>query len=153
RRARTAAPRPPRPSTRGTCGAWTRSWAGLYARRGDAAGPILPRQERALRRSQTRPPGTIMARMRPALAAALAPVVAAALAAQDPAAWQGFAPAQAPTWSAADLEFFLHGSIGTEVVPERVFAAFRGIYPDLLPGDGFAAFGFVADARKGELPV
>jgi hypothetical protein len=137
---------------------------GIYARRADAAGPILPRQERALRRSQTRPPGTIMARMRPALARALAAVLASVaaaaigaapsrLAAQDAAAWQGFAPTQAPTWSAADLEFFLHGSMSTEVVPERVFAAFRGIYPDLLPGDGFAAFGFVAGARVGELPV
>jgi cytochrome c553 len=99
--------------------------------------------------------------MRPAPAAALAAAAAAIvacappsrLAAQDPAAWQGFAPAQAPTWSAADLEFFLHGSMSTEVVPERVFAAFRAIYPDLLPGDGFAAFGFVADARSGQLPV
>ncbi|HZT56229.1 MAG TPA: hypothetical protein VFA35_08395, partial [Burkholderiaceae bacterium] len=72
---------------------------------------------------------------------------------QDKAVWQGFAQAQAPTWSAADLEFFLHGSMGTEVVPECVFAAFRALYPDLLPGDGFAAFGFVAGARSGDLPV
>jgi len=41
--------------------------------------------------------------------------------------------AQVPTWSRGDMEFFLHGSMGTEVVPEKVLQAFRATYPDLFP--------------------
>jgi hypothetical protein len=55
----------------------------------------------------------------------------------------GFDAAQVPEWTRDDFEFFLHGSMSTEVVPERVFKAFRATYPDLFPGDGFAAFGLV----------
>lgn len=54
-----------------------------------------------------------------------------------------FDTAQVPKWSAPDLDFFLHGSMGTEVVPEVVLAAFRRTYPDLFPGEGFAAFGAI----------
>ena len=33
--------------------------------------------------------------------------------------------AQVPTWSANDLDFFLHGSMSTEVVPEKVLRALK----------------------------
>src|SRR5437868_8909850 len=39
--------------------------------------------------------------------------------------------------SAEDLDFFLHGSMSTEVVPERVLRAFIKIYPDLFPASDF----------------
>jgi hypothetical protein len=32
--------------------------------------------------------------------------------------------AQVPTWSRGDLDFFLHGSMSTEVIPEAVLRAF-----------------------------
>ena len=38
---------------------------------------------------------------------------------------------QVPTWSQDDMEFFLYGSMSTEVVPEAVLRAFEKIYPDL----------------------
>jgi len=41
--------------------------------------------------------------------------------------------AQAPSWTRDDLDFFMHGSMSTEVVPERVLRAFMKIYPDLFP--------------------
>lgn len=59
---------------------------------------------------------------------------------------------QIPTWSADDLQFFTHGSMCTEVIPERVLTAFRATYPDLFPGDGFSAFGLIPDERYG-LPI
>jgi len=34
------------------------------------------------------------------------------------------APQQVPSWSKEDLNFFLHGSMSTEVVPESVLRAF-----------------------------
>src|SRR5947209_8551747 len=43
------------------------------------------------------------------------------------------ANAQVPAWSEADMKFFLHGSMSTEVVPEVVLRAFIKIYPDLFP--------------------
>lgn len=60
-------------------------------------------------------------------------------------------PSQTPTWSDDDLAFFLHGSMSTEVLPERVFAAFHATYPDLFPGDGLSAFGLVVP--EGEPPI
>jgi hypothetical protein len=60
--------------------------------------------------------------------------------------------AQVPKWSAQDKRFFLHGSMSTEVFPERVLAAFRATYPDLLPGDGFTPFGLIPDSEAG-MPV
>lgn len=56
---------------------------------------------------------------------------------------------QVPTWSRADLEFFLHGSLGAEVIPEKVLRAFRAQYPDLFPDDDFAAFGLIPDPSAG----
>ena len=57
-----------------------------------------------------------------------------------------------PTWSSADLEFFLHGSMGTEVLPEKVLQAFRATYPDLFLGADLGAFGALTDPRS-TLPV
>lgn len=57
--------------------------------------------------------------------------------------------AQAPGWSRADLEFFLHGSMSTEVLPERVLRAFMQAYPDLYPRVDLTHFGLVSDAAFG----
>src|ERR1700737_1691963 len=53
----------------------------------------------------------------------------------EPAKKKPAAPgmAQVPTWSQDDLNFFLHGSMSTEVVPEPVLRAFIKAYPDLFP--------------------
>lgn len=56
---------------------------------------------------------------------------------------------QIPTWSADDLEFFLHGSMSTEVVPERVLQAFIKIYPDLFPASDLAYLGLIPDPKFG----
>lgn len=45
----------------------------------------------------------------------------------------GVEMAQVPTWSRQDLDFFLHGSMSTEVVPEAVLRAFIRAYSDLFP--------------------
>lgn len=60
--------------------------------------------------------------------------------------------AQVPTWSRDDLEFFLHGSLGTEVIPEKVLQAFRATYPEFFPDADFAAFGAIPDPSAG-LPI
>jgi hypothetical protein len=57
--------------------------------------------------------------------------------------------AQIPKWSADDLEFFLHGSMSTEVVPERVLRAFIKIYPDLFPASDLAYLGLIPDSKFG----
>ena len=57
--------------------------------------------------------------------------------------------AQVPKWSADDLEFFLHGSMSTEVVPERVLRAFIKIYPDLFPASDLAYLGLIPDPQFG----
>jgi len=57
--------------------------------------------------------------------------------------------AQVPKWSRDDLEFFLHGSMSTEVVPERVLRAFIKIYPDLFPASDLAYLGLIPDPDFG----
>jgi hypothetical protein len=57
--------------------------------------------------------------------------------------------AQVPDWSPDDLEFFLHGSMGAEVVPERVLRAFVGAYPDLFPRADLGHFGLIPDPAFG----
>lgn len=57
--------------------------------------------------------------------------------------------AQVPKWSADDLDFFLHGSMSTEVVPERVLRAFVKIYPDLFPASDLAYLGLIPDPAFG----
>ena len=55
--------------------------------------------------------------------------------------------AQIPKWSAEDLDFFLHGSMSTEVVPEPVLRAFIKIYPDLFPQQNLAYLGLIPDSE------
>src|SRR3984893_11080091 len=56
---------------------------------------------------------------------------------------------QVPTWSQDDLNFFLHGSMSTEVIPERVLRAFIKTYPDLFPTNDLSHLGLIADPRFG----
>jgi hypothetical protein len=57
--------------------------------------------------------------------------------------------AQVPTWSSADLDFFLHGSMSTEVVPEPVLRAFIRTYPDLFPSADLSHLGLIPDPKFG----
>src|ERR1043166_8636049 len=57
--------------------------------------------------------------------------------------------AQVHTWSRSDLEFFLHGSMSTEVVPETVLRAFIATYPDLFPRADLSHFGLIPDPVVG----
>lgn len=57
--------------------------------------------------------------------------------------------AQVPTWSRQDLNFFLHGSMSTEVVPEAVLKSFIRIYPDLFPTADLSHFGLIPDPAFG----
>jgi len=57
--------------------------------------------------------------------------------------------AQVPTWSREDLQFFLHGSMSTEFIPERVLHAFVRTYPDLFPRPDLGDFGLVPDPDFG----
>lgn len=61
----------------------------------------------------------------------------------------GIDTAQIPKWSAEDLDFFLHGSMSTEVVPEPVLRAFIKIYPDLFPQQNLAYLGLIPDSKFG----
>lgn len=56
---------------------------------------------------------------------------------------------QVPTWRPDDLQFFLHGSMSTEVVPERVLHAFVQTYPDLFPRPDLSHFGLISDPAFG----
>jgi hypothetical protein len=56
---------------------------------------------------------------------------------------------QVPTWSRQDMDFFLHGSMGTEVVPERVLRAFIKTYPDLFPTSDLSHLGLIPDSQSG----
>src|ERR1051325_5066046 len=51
--------------------------------------------------------------------------------------------AQVPTWSQEDMDFFLHGSMSTEVIPEIVLRAFFQTYPDLFPNQNLSQFGLI----------
>src|SRR5439155_22968260 len=61
----------------------------------------------------------------------------------------GIDSAQVPSWSADDLDFFLHGSMGTEVVPEAVLRAFIKTYPDLFPSSDLSHLGLIGDKEFG----
>lgn len=56
---------------------------------------------------------------------------------------------QIPDWSGSDLEFFLHGSMSTEVVPETVLRAFFKAYPNLFAGEEFSEMGMLSDKEFG----
>lgn len=55
------------------------------------------------------------------------------------------AQAQVPTWSKQDMNFFLHGSMSTEVFPESVLRAFIKTYPDLFPTGDLSHLGLISD--------
>ena len=57
--------------------------------------------------------------------------------------------AQVPTWSDDDLDFFLHGSMSTEVIPETVLSAFIKTYPDLFPAADLSYLGLIPDPGFG----
>jgi len=57
--------------------------------------------------------------------------------------------AQVPTWSKSDMNFFIRGSMSTEVVPEVVLRAFVRIYPDLFPRPDLSHFGLIPDPAFG----
>jgi hypothetical protein len=56
---------------------------------------------------------------------------------------------QVPSWSKDDLNFFLHGSMSTEVVPEAVLRAFIKTYPDLFPISDLTYLGMIPDKDFG----
>lgn len=56
---------------------------------------------------------------------------------------------QAPSWSKDDLNFFLHGSMSTEVVPELVLRAFMKTYRDLFPSWDLTHLGMIPDKEFG----
>jgi hypothetical protein len=56
---------------------------------------------------------------------------------------------QVPTWSAKDMEFFLHGSMSAEVIPESVLRAFIKIYPDLFATSDLTHLGLIPDPEFG----
>jgi hypothetical protein len=57
--------------------------------------------------------------------------------------------AQVPSWSQDDMNFFLHGSMSTEVIPEAVLRAFIKTYPDLLPTADLSHLGLIPDPEFG----
>ena len=61
----------------------------------------------------------------------------------------GIDNAQIPKWTSDDLNFFLHGSMSTEVVPEPVLRAFIKTYPDLFPRADLAHLGLIPDPEFG----
>ena len=67
----------------------------------------------------------------------------------EPKKATGIDTAQVPGWSSEDLNFFLHGSMSTEVVPERVLRAFIKTYPDLFPSQDLSHLGLVPDPDFG----
>src|SRR5437660_1936772 len=56
---------------------------------------------------------------------------------------------QVPSWSKEDLNFFLHGSMSTEVFPEPVLRAFIKTYPDLFPAGDLTYLGLIPDPDFG----
>ncbi len=62
---------------------------------------------------------------------------------------QGKEKEQVPSWSQADMDFFLHGSMSTEVVPETVFRAFIQAYPQIYPTRDLSHLGLIPDGGFG----
>jgi hypothetical protein len=56
---------------------------------------------------------------------------------------------QVPGWSAQCKDFFLHGSMSAEVVPEPVLRAFIKAYPDLFPTSDLSHLGLIPDPASG----
>ena len=57
--------------------------------------------------------------------------------------------AQVPSWSKADMDFFLHGSMSTEIIPEKVLQAFILTYPEVFPTSDFSHLGAIPDPSFG----
>src|ERR1017187_6195683 len=85
----------------------------------------------------------------PLLTSLAGAVIALALSIASAQERPGIDLAQVPTWSHEDMDFFLHGSMSTEVVPERVLTAFMATYPDLFHGNDLSTFGLIPDAVGG----
>jgi hypothetical protein len=87
----------------------------------------------------------------PALIVLFSGISAYAYSAFPPAKPESTAPAmvQVPTQSHGDLDFFLHGSMSTEVVPETVLRAFIKTYPDLFPKNDLSNLGLIPDPKFG----
>jgi hypothetical protein len=68
---------------------------------------------------------------------------------QTASAPQRIAIEQVPNWSHDDMKFFLHGSMSTEIFPERVLRAFIKTYPDLFPSADLSHLGLIPDADFG----
>ena len=56
---------------------------------------------------------------------------------------------QVPTWTAQDMQFFLHGSMCAEVIPEDVLRAFIKTYPDLFATNDLTYLGLIPDRGFG----
>jgi hypothetical protein len=56
---------------------------------------------------------------------------------------------QVPAWSNQDMNFFLHGSMSAEVIPENVLRAFIKIYPDLFATSDMTHLGLIPDPEFG----
>src|SRR5437868_2742810 len=67
----------------------------------------------------------------------------------DPALRVDIAQQQVPSWSKDDVNFFLHGSMSSEVVPESVLRAFIKTYPDLFPSWDLTHLGLIPDKEFG----
>lgn len=57
--------------------------------------------------------------------------------------------AQVASWSRDDLNFFLHGSMGTEIFPEPVLRALIKTYPELFPSGDLSHLGLIPDQEFG----
>jgi len=57
--------------------------------------------------------------------------------------------AQVPEWSSGDLDFFVHGSMSTEFIPESVLRVFIETYPDLFPTGALEKMGAIPDPQYG----
>jgi hypothetical protein len=77
------------------------------------------------------------------------PVPGQRLSGSDLAPRTDIAQQQVPSWSKDDLNFFLHGSMSTEVVPEHILDTFVKAYPDLFPKRDLSNFGLIPDPEFG----
>jgi hypothetical protein len=68
---------------------------------------------------------------------------------QAPSVVSTIAAEQVPTWSRADMDFFLHGTMSTEVFPEAVLRAFIKTYPELFPTEDLSHLGLIPDPEFG----
>ena len=102
-------------------------------------------------------PASTPARRRGALGAALMAALAlGGCAGSDshpsalaPAVPIALAPGQVDGWSRAEIDAFLHGSMGAEVFPERMLRAFIAVNPDLFPRADLSSFGLIPDPAFG----